>query len=54
MAAWIGTSGGSYDHWHPELYPPGLPGQDVFVYFNNDGEANAVRNARTLRTLLSE
>jgi uncharacterized protein YecE (DUF72 family) len=29
-------------------------GQDVFVYFNNDGEANAVRNARTLRALLSE
>ena len=25
MAAWIGTSGWSYDHWHPELYPPGLP-----------------------------
>jgi uncharacterized protein YecE (DUF72 family) len=29
-------------------------GQDVFVYFNNDGEANAVRNARTLRALLDE
>jgi uncharacterized protein YecE (DUF72 family) len=25
---------------------------DVFVYFNNDGNANAVRNARTLRVLL--
>ncbi len=25
---------------------------DVFVYFNNDGNANAVRNARTLQTLL--
>jgi len=23
-------------------------GKDVFVYFNNDGNANAVRNARTL------
>ncbi len=21
----IGTSGWSYDHWHPERYPPGLP-----------------------------
>jgi uncharacterized protein YecE (DUF72 family) len=21
----IGTSGWSYDHWHPELYPPQLP-----------------------------
>lgn len=27
-------------------------GRDVFVYFNNDGDANAVRNARTLRALL--
>ena len=27
-------------------------GKDVFVYFNNDGDANAVRNARTLRGLL--
>ena len=25
MVAWIGTSGWSYDHWHPELYPSGLP-----------------------------
>jgi uncharacterized protein YecE (DUF72 family) len=25
----------------------------VFVYFNNDGDANAVRNARTLRALLA-
>jgi uncharacterized protein YecE (DUF72 family) len=24
----IGTSGWSYDHWHPELYPPGLPSRD--------------------------
>jgi uncharacterized protein YecE (DUF72 family) len=24
----------------------------LFVYFNNDGNANAVRNARTLRLLL--
>jgi uncharacterized protein YecE (DUF72 family) len=27
-------------------------GHDVFAYFNNDGDANAVRNARTLRRLL--
>lgn len=26
-------------------------GKDVFVYFNNDGEGNAVRNAETLRAL---
>jgi uncharacterized protein YecE (DUF72 family) len=25
MVARIGTSGWSYDHWHPELYPPGFP-----------------------------
>jgi len=24
----IGTSGWSYDHWEPELYPPGLPVRD--------------------------
>ena len=28
-------------------------GKDVYVYFNNDGEGNAVRNAWTLRHLLS-
>lgn len=27
--------------------------RDVFVYFNNDGDANAVRNARTLQGLLA-
>jgi uncharacterized protein YecE (DUF72 family) len=26
--------------------------KDVFVYFNNDGDANAVRNARMLNSLL--
>ena len=25
MVIRIGTSGWSYAHWHPELYPPGLP-----------------------------
>jgi uncharacterized protein YecE (DUF72 family) len=29
-----------------------LAGQDMLVYFNNDGNANAVCNARTLRALL--
>ena len=28
MVIRIGTSGWSYDHWHPELYPPGLPARD--------------------------
>ena len=27
-------------------------GRDVFVYFNNDGEGHAVRNAWTLKSLL--
>ena len=27
-------------------------GRDVYIYFNNDGEGNAVRNAATLRWLL--
>jgi uncharacterized protein YecE (DUF72 family) len=30
----------------------GLAGHDVFAYFNNDGDENAVRNARTLQALL--
>jgi uncharacterized protein YecE (DUF72 family) len=25
MAVYVGTSGWSYPHWHPELYPAGLP-----------------------------
>ncbi len=27
-------------------------GRDVYAYFNNDGDANAVRNARTLQAML--
>jgi uncharacterized protein YecE (DUF72 family) len=120
VAIRVGTSGWSYDHWHPELYPPGLaaarrlaryaaefrtaelnasfyrwPEPSPFgswrrrlpdgfrlsvkaprglthggrlyapetwlrrigagyVYFNNDGDANAVRNARRLRALLNQ
>ena len=27
-------------------------GRDVYAYFNNDADGNAVRNARTLRALL--
>ena len=27
-------------------------GKDVYLYFNNDGDGNAVRNAAALRTLL--
>jgi len=28
VVIWVGTSGWSYDHWHPELYPPGLAPRD--------------------------
>lgn len=28
-------------------------GRDVFAYFNNDGDGNAVHNARTLRSMLA-
>jgi uncharacterized protein YecE (DUF72 family) len=30
-----------------------LADQDVFVYFNNGGNANAARDARTLHALLA-
>ena len=33
--------------WADRIREWNLAGQDVFVYFNNDGNANAVRNART-------
>ena len=38
--------------WADRIREWDAAGQDVFVYFNNDGDANAVRNARTLRLLL--
>jgi uncharacterized protein YecE (DUF72 family) len=37
--------------WAARLEEWGSAGHDVFVYFNNDGEGNAVRNAETLRAL---
>jgi uncharacterized protein YecE (DUF72 family) len=30
------------------------PGRDVYAFFNNDADANAVRNAGTLRSFLGE
>jgi len=61
MAVHVGTSG-----WElPALASRAVPGRaarggaarttagkNVFAYFNNDGNANAVRNARTLNSLL--
>ncbi|HEX3874376.1 MAG TPA: DUF72 domain-containing protein [Solirubrobacteraceae bacterium] len=48
--------GGSYSDsdlswWSDRLREWDRAGRDVFVYFNNDGGGNAVRNARTLRRL---
>jgi uncharacterized protein YecE (DUF72 family) len=36
VTAWIGTSGWSYDHWEPELYPPGLPARDRLARYTAD------------------
>jgi uncharacterized protein YecE (DUF72 family) len=36
LTAWIGTSGWSYDHWEPELYPPGLPARDRLARYTAD------------------
>jgi uncharacterized protein YecE (DUF72 family) len=39
--------------WADRIREGEADGKDVFAYFNNDGDANAVRNARTLSALLS-
>ena len=49
--------GGSYSDddlrwWAGRIFEWQAAGRDVFVYFNNDGGGNAVRNALTLRGLL--
>ncbi len=49
--------GGSYSDqdlswWADRMRDWEAAGRDVFAYFNNDGGANAVRNAQTLRHLL--
>ena len=38
--------------WADRIHEWTDQGRDVFAYFNNDGEGNAVRNARELRTLV--
>jgi uncharacterized protein YecE (DUF72 family) len=38
--------------WADRIREWDLAGKDVFAYFNNDANANAVRNARTLQALL--
>jgi uncharacterized protein YecE (DUF72 family) len=49
--------GGSYSDddlrwWAERIREWAAQGRDVYVYFNNDGEGNAVRNASTLRWLV--
>ncbi|MFE4197625.1 DUF72 domain-containing protein [Paenarthrobacter sp. NPDC056912] len=49
--------GGSYSDddlrwWADRIHEWSGSGKDVYVYFNNDGGGNAVRNADTLRWLL--
>lgn len=39
--------------WADRIREWSAAGQDVLVYFNNDGDANAVRNARTLQAILA-
>jgi uncharacterized protein YecE (DUF72 family) len=50
--------GGSYPEadlgwWADRIREWERDGREVYAYFNNDGEGNAVRNARTLRDLLA-
>jgi uncharacterized protein YecE (DUF72 family) len=49
--------GGSYSDadlswWRDRIREWSTAGRDVYAYFNNDGDANAVRNALRLRDLL--
>lgn len=51
--------GGSYSDddlrwWADRIREWQLSGKDVYVYFNNDGGGNAVRNASTLRWILGD
>lgn len=51
--------GGSYseadlDWWRQRIAEWEASGREVYVYFNNDGGGNAVRNAATLRRLLGQ
>ena len=38
--------------WAARIGEWAASGRDVYAYFNNDGDANAVRNARTLQAML--
>jgi uncharacterized protein YecE (DUF72 family) len=40
--------------WAERIHEWARQGRDVLAYFNNDGDGNAVRNARTLRIFLEQ
>ena len=49
--------GGSYSDadlawWAGRIQEWERQGKDVYVYFNNDGQGNAIHNATRLRTLI--
>jgi uncharacterized protein YecE (DUF72 family) len=51
--------GGSYSDqdlrwWADRIAEWEAAGKEVFAYFNNDGEGNAVRNALTLRSFVGD
>src|SRR3712207_2795073 len=46
-------SDGDLRWWADRIREWDASGRDVFAYFNNDGDGNAVRNAATLRHLLA-
>jgi uncharacterized protein YecE (DUF72 family) len=50
--------GGSYSDadlgwWADRIREWDATGHDVYAYFNNDGDGNAVRNAQTLRGMIN-
>ena len=45
-------SGADLRWWADRVLEWEASGKDVYLYFNNDGDGNAVRNATALRTLL--
>lgn len=51
--------GGSYSDtdlqwWADRIHEWSAAGKDIYAYFNNDGDGNAVRNADTLRRFVGE
>ena len=40
--------------WAQRIREWSAAGRDVFVYFNNDGEGNALRNAAALKAMVAE